>query len=207
MVGDDPQSWSAAGFAVDGDVCRVGTVDLRLVGTHRGRGLMGWTLAGVDGATTSVDGVTTSVADGDAAKTAAKADVQPNGVIEIDHVVLATPNVDRTMAAINRLGWEPRRERQGRLGDAPVRQVFYRPNRVIVEVVGPPEVSDDGPASLWGVTFTVADIDAAAAHFGPAASPVREAVQPGRKILTLRHRALNLSVRTAVISPEVRQGG
>ena len=36
---------------------------------------------------------------------------------------------------------------------------------VIVEVVGSPTTAAEGPSTLWGITYTVADIDATAAFF------------------------------------------
>ena len=71
---------------------------------------------------------------------------------------------------------------------------------MIFEVVGSPETASDGPSTLWGITYTVADIDATAAFFGDRTGPVKDAVQPGRRITTLRHRDLGMSVHTAVIS-------
>ena len=90
------------------------------------------------------------------------------------------------------------------LNGSAIRQVFHRLGDVIVEVVGSPYAAGDGPSSLWGITFTVQDIDAAAAFFGDRTSRVKDAVQPGRRITTLRHRDLGLSVRTALISAPLR---
>jgi len=121
-------------------------------------------------------------------------------------VVLLSPDLARTVVALRAVGLEPRRERDGELGGAAVRQVFYRMGEVVLEVVGSPDTSGDGPASLWGLTHTVTDIDATAAQLGDRTSPVKDAVQPGRRITTLRHRELDLSVRTALISPDPRHG-
>lgn len=71
---------------------------------------------------------------------------------------------------------------------------------MIVEVVGAPGTAGDGPSTLWGITYVVADIDATAAFFGERTGPVKDAVQPGRRITTLRHHDLGISVRTAFIS-------
>jgi hypothetical protein len=197
LVADPPEAWAAAGFSVDDDgVCRIGTVRLRLVGREHGLGLVGWTLREVPAATTELDGVPTTVSDHAPADPAA----HPNGVTVIDHVVAMSPDLGRTVAALAALGLEPRRERDGELGGRSIRQVFYRLGEVVLEVVGSPDAAGDGPASLWGVTYTVADLDATAAYFAELASPVKDAVQPGRRITTLRHRELGLSVRTALIS-------
>jgi hypothetical protein len=73
---------------------------------------------------------------------------------------------------------------------------------VIVEV-GSAETAGEGPSTLWGITYVVADIDATAALFGDHTTPVKQAVQPGRRITTLRHHELGMSVRTAMISAPI----
>ncbi|MGB8406317.1 MAG: hypothetical protein WCE30_19840, partial [Mycobacterium sp.] len=124
----------------------------------------------------------------------------PNGVTAIDHVVLLSPDLERTVAALVAVGVDPRRERDGELGGRPIRQIFFRLGEVILEVVGSPGVAGEGPSSLWGLTYVVSDIDATAAFFGARTTPVKPAVQPGRRITTLRHHELGMSVRTAMIS-------
>lgn len=201
LVADPPAAWRDAGFAVDeDDSCRIGTVRLRLVGADRGKGVVGWSLRGLPSDVTDVDGVPTTASDAPVSEPA----VHPNGVTVIDHVVLLAPDLARTVAALAGIGLEPRRERDGQLGGAPARQVFYRLGEVILEVVGSPDTVAEGPASLWGLTHTVADIDATSTFLGERTGPVKDAVQPGRRITTLRNRELGMSVRTALISPHVR---
>lgn len=201
LVADPPDAWRAAGFTVDDDgTCRIGTVRIRLLGDAAGKGVVGWALRGLPGERVEVDGVPTTTSD--------EAEVEPadhpNGTTHIDHVVLLTPHLARTVAALAEIGLEPRRERDGELGGSPMRQVFYRLGEVILEVVGAPGVAGEGPATIWGLTHTVADIDAAAAWLGERTSPIKDAVQPGRRITTLRTRELGMSVRTALISPHVK---
>lgn len=195
LVADAPEAWAEAGFTVDPDgICRIGSVRIRLVGRDDGIGIVGWSLrADVAG---DLDGVPTT-ASGQATRQPAN---HANGVTSIDHVVLLSPDLARTKVALKAIGLEPRRERDGELGGAPIRQVFYRFGEVIVEVVGAPDSAATGPSTLWGITYVVSDIDATAAFFGDRTSPVKDAVQPGRRITTLRHRDLDLSVRTALIS-------
>ena len=97
----------------------------------------------------------------------------------------------------------PRRERETQLRGRPIRQIFFRFGQIIVEVVGSPDAASEGPSTLWGITYVVADIDATAAYFGDRTAPVKEAVQPGRRITTLRHDALGMSVRSAMISAPI----
>ncbi len=198
-----------AGFSVDSDdVCRIGGVRIRLVGRGRGAapaatsdtgtGIVGWSLRGLPQGRTidDLDGVPTTRSDTDIATPAAHA----NGVTSIDHVVLLSPDLSRTVEALATIGVDPRRERDGELGRRRIRQVFFRFGEVIIEVVGSPESASEGPSTLWGITYVVADVDATASFFGDRTSPVKEAVQPGRRITTLRHREFGMSVRSAMIS-------
>lgn len=176
-------------------MCRVGEVRIRLLGSDAGDGIVGWSLRGMrcDGA---VDGIPTLSS---SAGPAAPAE-HPNGVVAIDHIVLLSPDLPRTVEALAALGVTPRRERDGELGGRPIRQIFYRFGPVIVELIGSPDSAGAGPSSLWGITYVVTDIDATAAFFGARTAPVKDAVQPGRRITTVRHREFGMSVHTAMIS-------
>ncbi|TFV61139.1 glyoxalase [Mycobacterium sp. PS03-16] len=198
-VADGAHAWRQAGFGVDpDDVCRVGGVRVRLVGSDRGTGIVGWALRGA-GADNALDGIPTSRSDA----APAAPGTHPNGVTAIDHVVLMSPALQRTVDALTAVGVTPRRERDAHLGGRPMRQVFFRLGEVILEVVGSPDTAGDGPSALWGITYVVADMDATAAFFGDRTSPVKDAVQAGRRITTLRHRDLGMSVPTAMISAPI----
>jgi hypothetical protein len=201
QIADPGEAWRAAGFSVDADdVCRIGDVRVRLLGNSIGTGILGWTLRGVpDGA---LDGIPTVRSDAVPAAPAMHA----NGVTSIDHVVLLSPNLNRTVASLAAVGLQPRRERDAELGGQPMRQIFFRLGSVILEVVGAPDTANEGPSSLWGITYVVSDIDATASFLGERTLPVKDAVQPGRRITTLRHRDLGMSVRTAMISPPILGG-
>lgn len=198
QIADPADAWARAGFTVDSDsVCRIGSVRIRLVGRDRGDGIVGWSLRGLPRAfPDDLDGIPTRPSTAAAAEPA----THPNGVTGIDHVVVLSPDLDRTVASLAGIGVHPRRERDGELGGRAMRQIFFRFGEVIIEVVGSPETASDGPSTLWGITYVVADIDATAAFFGDLTGPVKAAVQPDRRITTLRHRDLGISVRTAVIS-------
>jgi len=205
VVADPVEAWESAGFTVEpGGVCQVGSVRIRLIGAREHRGIVGWSLRHMPDDIHDLDGVPTTRSTSALTEVEATPPRHANGVISIDHVVLLSPDLSRTTEALAAIGLHPRREREGELGGAPVRQVFYRFGDVILEVVGSPVAASDGPSSLWGITFTVADIDATAVSLGEATSRIKDAVQPGRRITTLRHRDLGMSVRTALISPDVR---
>ncbi|MBO0680366.1 glyoxalase [Mycolicibacterium sp. S2-37] len=199
-VADPADAWARAGFSVDGDgLCRVGSVGIRLVGRDRGTGIIGWSLHGPAPDIAELDGIPTAASQQDRVATA----THRNGVTAIDHVVLMSPDLSRTVASMASIGVHPRRTRDAELGGRSIRQIFFRFGEVIVEVVGSPDTADTGPSSLWGITYTVADLDTTAAFFGDRTSAVKAAVQPGRRITTLRHRDLGMSVRTAMISAPI----
>lgn len=203
-VADPPDAWARAGFSVDPDgTCRVGHVRIRLVGDDHGTGITGWALRGLPGhgPVEDLDGILTRRS----ATNIADPGTHPNGATAIDHVVLLSPDLRRTVSSLGAIGVQPRRERDADLGGRPMRQVFFRLGELILEVVGSPETASDGPSKLWGITYVVDDIDATAAFFGNHTAPIKDAVQPGRRITTVRNRDFGMSVRTAVISATPRR--
>ena len=179
--------WTALGFSSG----PVGAVALEFRSAR-----VGWTLRGRSAGEEVVDGVPTSWT----SEGPSEAGVHPNGAVALDHVVVATPDFARTVRALEAVGMLLRRERSA----GTRRQGFFRHGEAIVEVVGPAEPAGDGPASLWGLTVTVADLDATATLLGPLLGQPRDAVQPGRRIAPVRPDA-GLGVALAFMSPNVRR--
>jgi hypothetical protein len=127
----------------------------------------------------------------------------PNGAVAIDHVVVLTPDSGRTVAAFEAAGLPPRRTRETDQYGPPFLQTFFRAGEVIIELIGPAERSGDGPATFYGLAYTVRDLDATARLLAEHIGRVKGAVQPGRRITTLRHKELGMSVATAFMSPGV----
>ena len=200
-VADAPEAWAAVGFEVDGDACVVGDVRVRPAGSDAGRGLTGWSLRGIE--TTELDGLATARSDRPLPD---EPPPHPNGVTALDHVVAITPALDRTVAALRDAGLDLRRIREEPTPAGAPRQAFFRLGATILEVVQePPEAIERGggtdrPAFFWGLAFVAPDLDATVAGLGDRVSEVRAAVQPGRRIATLR-RSAGLSVPVALITP------
>jgi hypothetical protein len=199
-VGDAAGAWSALGFAVDGDTCVVGDVQIRLVGTDAGKGLTGWSLRGVE--TTRLDGLPTERSD---RPVPGEPGAHPNGVTELDHVVAITPALERTLAALQGAGLDLRRIREEPTPAGAPRQAFFRLGANILEVVQEPaeataRAGRDRPAFFWGLAFVAPDLDATVAVLGDRVGEPRPAVQPGRRIATLR-RSAGLSVPVALMTP------
>jgi hypothetical protein len=181
------------GFTVDAaGNCLIG--DVRLVVEGGRQGLCAWSLGGVDSGG-GIDGLATHRAAGATQATQTRPAEHPNGVVAIDHVVVTSPDPARTINALQAVGLEPRRTRDS----GAMRQTFFRLGPVILELVGPPAPDGDGPARFWGVAFTVADLDATARYLGDRLGRVKDAVQPGRRIASLRKEA-GLAVPMAFMS-------
>ncbi len=198
-VADEAGAWEALGFAVEEGVCVVGAVRVRLAGADAGSGLCGWSLRGI--ACTELDGLATARSEQPPPR---RAGAHPNGVGGLDHVVAITPALERTVAALEAAGLELRRIREEPTPAGAPRQAFFRLGEVILEVVQEPEavLARDGagrPAFFWGLAFGVADLEASVAQLGDGVSEIRAAVQPGRRIASLR-RGAGLSLPVALIS-------
>ena len=198
VVADAPAAWSAAGFEVDGDTCVVAEVRIRLAGADAGKGLTGWSLREV--VSTELDGLATTRSD---RLPPSAGPTHPNGITALDHVVAITPALERTVAVLEGAGLDLRRIREEPTPAGAPRQAFFWLGATILEVVQEPaEASEragiDRPAFFWGLAFLAPDLDATVAGLGDRVSEARPAVQPGRRIATLR-RAAGLSVPVALI--------
>ena len=193
-VGSDASAWERIGFAMqDGAVVVGGT---RIRPTGQGGGIQGWTLAGVEDV--ALDGLATRVVAEPPPR--APASDHPNGATRIDHVVVRTPSLDRTVAALDDAGLELRRTRDAGGG---MRQGFVWVGDTILELVEAPDGDPAAPASFWGLVVVVGDIERAAGAAGDALGEVRDAVQPGRRIATVREEA-DVGVPLALMTPHVR---
>lgn len=205
-VADAPDSWSALGFTVDGEVCVVGDVRIRLTGLDGGTGLTGWSLRGID--ENDLDGLTTTQSD---RQPPGERPAHPNGVDALDHLVAITPALDRTVAALQGAGLDLRRIREEPTPAGAPRQAFFRLGATILEVVQEPaealeRTGSDRPAFFWGLAFSTPDLEATVAGLGDRISEIRAAVQPGRQIATLR-RSAGLAIPIALMTPPPRGGG
>jgi len=205
-IADEPGGWAELGFQVEGERCAIAGVSLRLIGRERGEGIVGWSLRDILGE--QLDGLPTTRSDAPARPPAL---AHPNGVLEIDHVVAITPAFERSVAAIEAAGLDLRRVREEPTPAGAPRQAFFRLGRELLELVQePPEVIErDGgperPVRFWGLALLVDDLDRTVELLAPHAPPARPAVQPGRRITTLR-RSAGLSVPIALMSREQEVG-
>jgi hypothetical protein len=206
-VSGDPDVWRSLGFVVADGLLPLHGTSLRIVpplaDTSPGAsGITSWALSGIapdalsaaaasddtivdhDGLRFEIDGLPSDIVEA----------LDPTygahelGAIGLDHVVVMTPDLERTSGAIAAAtGCELKRIRE--VGE--MRQGFHRigSGGLIVELVERPEVPA-GPARFWGLVLIVEDLDAACDRLGlDRVSPPKDAVQPGRRIATVRDSA------------------
>jgi len=187
-VADPPERWAALGFELHGRSLWLGGLELRLGAA--GSGIVGWSLD----PPAEIDGLPTVAAGAPAPEPSA----HPNGAIAVDHVVVLTPDFERTTAALAGAGIELRRIRE--VPERGIRQGFRRLGPAILELVETPEMPD-GPARFWGLVVVVRDLEALAERLGERLGTIRPAVQPGRRIATVRASA-GLTPALAFMDPD-----
>jgi hypothetical protein len=215
-VTDPSEPWTALGFDIRNGGLSLGGVRVEFL-PGRERGIVSWGLEGVSPQVpSSIDGLATEgvlPAQPEGVLPAQPESVllategllpaqpvpaaQPNGALGIDHVVVTTPDFDRTARALEQAGLGLRRVRDGERG----RQGFRRLGPAILELVevGAPDRS--GPARFWGLVVIVSDLEALAERLGDHLGRPRAAVQPGRRIATLRPSA-GIGPALAFMTPE-----
>ena len=196
-IGAEAEQWRELGFRVSDDrTAMVGGVRVELLpDVERGR-IVSWALEGPD-VPDSIDGLPT-----DASAQGGQDPVHPNRVLAIDHVVVFTPSLERTTDAFAAIGIEARRVREAGGG---ARQGFFLFSDLLVEVVDGVGLEPDAPARFWGITAVVSDIDASAALLGERLGRIKDAVQPGRRIATVRPEASG-GLPLALITPRGPEG-
>lgn len=211
IVDADPAVWAAAGFAVppadagSTPTCTIGQTAIVFGGDGSGTddigsrgpdplaGIVALAIAGLGSG--DLDGMTLVSAPPPAPPTDPVA--HPNGVIALDRLVVRSPDVDRTTAALVDAGLVLRREHRFPMAAGTARRSIFGLGATILELVGDDVAHGQGPAVACGLACTAIDLDVAAALAGDAATPPKRAVQPGRRILALH----GLGVPVALLTP------
>ena len=197
VIGGSRANWAQVGinFSRDG-VFAIGEIALR-IDESLPPGMHSWVLSNIDSTIVSIDGISTSGIVGNSQSEQHDAHGFMLTPIGIDHVVVNTPDLERTSHALQQAtGAELKRIRDA--GNS-VRQGFHRLGDVIIEIVSAPSMPP-GDAALWGFVLNVADVHEVAAYLGPdVLSPPKPAVQKNRLIATFRG-AVGLGVPVALMS-------
>jgi len=196
-LADDPDRWRELGFELDQDRVQLGGIRLRL--GRPGHGITAWTLRHIEAA--EIDGLPTrSASAGEHAdELRPRSGLHPNGALGIDHVVVVTPDFERTARALEAAGLPLSRIRQ----EGAFRQGFRRLGPAILELVdaGDSGRPRDRAARFWGLVVIVEDLESLALRLGERLGSIKPAVQPGRRIATLKASA-GLTAAVAFMDPE-----
>jgi len=194
--------WLELGFSDDPDTnsIRIGTTTLRFDTPDAPPAIVAWTLDPDPGV---IDGLKSSPYCIESADGAQEPQRHTNSATTIDHVVIMTPDIDRTDRRLAAAGFDRRRVRQAGTPERPLWQSFYRLGEVVLEVVGPKPARDQGLASFWGLVVVVEDLEEMASANRGRIGRIKDAVQPGRRIATVEKSA-RLGIPTAFMNPEVR---
>jgi hypothetical protein len=204
-IADEPSSWAALGFRVEGDVCDIGGVRLSLAGRAGGEGITGWSLRELQ--SEDLDGLPTSRS---AAPLRTPAPAHPNGVLQIDHIVAISPDFPRSVSKLQAAGLDLRRIREEPTAAGGPRQAFFRLGDELLEMIQEPqEIAErrggpERPVIFWGLALLVEDLEETVEQLAPHAPPARAAVQPGRRISTVK-RSAGLAVPLALMSRREEQ--
>ena len=203
VIGDDPDAWRTAGFSVIGNEIVFGKVTVELAGTSGARGVLGWR---IDGVASDVAGIRTVPSAGEVVSPAPRSGLDnTNAIFAIDHVVVETGDLDQTVRDFVEVGMSERRRGQITTPHGERGQSFLWAGRVIIEIVGPIEARSDQRVGIWGLALVSANLQTTSHVLAENISEPRDAIQPGRKIATVNHRALDISVPIVVMSPHVAE--
>jgi catechol 2,3-dioxygenase-like lactoylglutathione lyase family enzyme len=128
--------------------------------------------------------------------------VSEGAVTGLDHIVIRTTHPNRAAALYGaRLGLDMRLDRTEPKWGA--RLMFFRVGDLIVEVVhNLADEPSDTPDKLWGLSWRVANIEAAHARLKSSnfdVSELRPGRKPGTRVFTVRNNTL--SVPTLIVAP------
>ena len=206
-IGETAETWSSAGFEVmelpnGSPGCQLGSVQIQFDATGA-QGILSAVVFGLHG---MIDSLQFDTENGlsPTHNNAHLPSIHPNGVSRIDHLVVTTTDCDRTTDAFEANGILPRRVRTFGDDGSKMRQTFFWLGDVILELVGPHASEDKGQTKFWGLALISDDLRTTADYLGSRCTPIKPAVQSGRKITTIKTREIGITTPLAVMSPHTK---
>ncbi|MEG3586589.1 MAG: hypothetical protein VX353_04805 [Actinomycetota bacterium] len=205
ILNEDPVVWESVGFKVsqleNGDsFFTLGSVQFLFTPSDEPKGISSMKALGVGEPIDSLPFGAIETADMEQVLSLPD-EAHPNAITRIDHVVVTTSDCDRSTSAFHNAGIPSQRIRTFGERNNLVRQTFFWLGNVILELVGPDTKSGDDPAIFWGLALVSDDIEKTHSILGDSCTPLKEAVQTGRKITTLKTRDIGISIPIAIMTP------
>ena len=191
VVGDAPEPWEQLGFTVIDSTVELGRVTIVLVGDDGERGIIGWSLAGVD---ENVDGLA-SIPLVDTTSGSNFGD-HNNGVFRVEGITLHSDDLDRSVMAFEAAGLQQRDP-----------GVFWAGRSIIALEQAPAgEAINAGTASFGRLSLGTDDFDRTAELLGSGLGEPRPASQEGRIVGTVDAEQVGISVLIDIVSPHPSAG-
>jgi len=193
-VGDDPSAWERLGFRINERRCLVGRTEV--VFSDGPGGIHSWVLR--NSIRSEFGPIPTSFTENPVPEPSI---VHPNGSVGFHHVVLMVPEFDRGKAALSNAGVQVEHGRPFGSPDKEMLPSAPKMGDIELELIGPESEDRSRTWELWGLVIAVSDIDATSELLGNLLGQVKPAVQPYRRIATLKKEA-GLGVAVAFLGPE-----
>jgi hypothetical protein len=213
LIADKKSSWESIGFLVDSkNEVHFNEVSIKLCGDEPEKykipshgGIFAWNWSGISNSLETIDGIPILRDKGEgSSKPDTPALDHPNGVNGIDHIVLNSFNFEKTEKEMENLGVQLRQK----FSPGNLNMAFYRPRTMTIEVLAnkadKPEETQEKKSFLWGITFATKDISATHTYLKDLTKPPHDAVQKGRKFMTLQKTPL-ISTKIGFISPYLKK--
>lgn len=193
-VGDDPSAWERLGFRINQRRCLVGRTEV--VFSDGPTGIHSWALR--NSLPSQFGPIPTTFTENPAPEPSI---VHPNGSVGFHHVVLMVPEFDKGKTALRNAGVQVEDGQPFGSPDKAMLRSAPKMGDIELELIGPKSEDQSRNWDLWGLVIAVSDIEATTEFVGDLLGRVKPAVQPHRRIATLRKEA-ELGVAVAFLGPE-----
>ena len=193
-VGDDPTAWERLGFCINENRSLIGRTEV--VFSDGPRGIHSWVLR--NSMPSQFGSIPTTLTENPVPNPSA---AHPNGSIGFHHVVLMVPAFDIGKTALSNAGVQVEQGRPFGSTEKAMLRSAPKMGDIELELIGPESEDRSRHWQLWGLVVAVSDIDATSELLGDLLGQVKPAVQPHRRIATLKKEA-ELGVAVAFLGPK-----
>ena len=192
-VGDDPSAWERLGFCINENRSLIGRTEV--VFSDGPKGIHSWVLR--NSMPSQFGPIPTTFTENPVPNPSI---AHPNGSIGFHHVVLMVPAFDIGKTALSNAGVQVEQGRPFGSTEKAMLRSAPKMGDIELELIGPESEDRSRHWQLWGLVIAVDDIDETADFLGDLIGQVKPAVQPSRRIATVKKEA-ELGVAVAFLGP------